>query len=165
MKVKAITVIWILLTFVFATFAQEKPKTETKSTEIEIVSLPNTANSWIINIHQRGGIMGIHKLLLAINSDGKYVCGESGKVKTLASTETKFLELAELIKPLDSDIFLKPIIEEFAYCSDCLYSTLSFRRNKEKVKDGEIVEVASKQTVVPTAKEISEKVWKTVSCE
>lgn len=162
MKVKSLALVFIVLSLAFSTFAQEKEKS---TTETEIVSLPNSPNSWIINIHQRGGIMGIHKLLLAINSDGKYVCGENGKVKNLEPNDKNFLELAELLKPQKTDILLQTINEEFAHCNDCLYSTLSFRQQKEKLKDGEIVETSSKQTVEPTAKEISKKVWKTVKCD
>lgn len=162
MKVKTLALFLIVLSLAFPSIAQEKEKT---STETESVSLPNSPNSWIINIHQRGGIIGIHKLLVALNSDGKYVCGENGKTKSILQTDQNFLDLAKLIKPIENDIFFKTINEEFAYCNDCLYSTLSFCQQKEKVKDGEIVEASSKKTVEPTAKEISEKVWKTVKCD
>lgn len=158
MKVKLIVLILILTTF--SIVAQEKD-----SKPIETVSLPETPNSWIINIHQRGGFMGVHRLLLTINSDGKYACGENGKTQTITKNDRSFSELSELIKPIQNDIILKTINEAFESCNDCLYSTFSFRRNKEKVNDGEIVEVSAKQPNVPTAKEVSEKVWKTVKCD
>lgn len=156
MKIKTITL--LLLLSALSVFAQEK-------TENEIVSLPDATNSWIINIHQRGGILGIHKLLVAINSEGKYACGENEKVKILALSDAKFVELADLVKPLKEDIFLRAINENVAYCNDCLYSTLSFRQQREKVTDGEIVSASSRKNTDSAVKEIAQKIWKTVNCD
>jgi hypothetical protein len=162
MNFKTLPFLLILLSLSFPIFSQDKEKLPL---ELETVSLPKSPNAWIINIHQRGGLLGIHKLLVAINSDGKFACGENGKAQTILQDDKNFLELAELIKPIQDDIFLKTINKAFESCDDCLYSTFSFRRKKEKVKDGEIVEVSAKQTNPPTAKEVSEKVWKTVKCD
>lgn len=162
MKAKTLAFLLILLSLSFPIFSQDKKKLPL---ELETVSLPNSPNSWIINIHQRGGLIGIHKLQLAVNSEGKYACGENGKTKTIPQNDKNFLELSELIKPIQADIFLKTINEAFESCNDCLYSTFSFRRRKEKEKDGEIVNVSAKQINHPTAKEVSEKVWKTIKCD
>lgn len=165
MRVKIFALLLVLFTFTSIAISQNKPKEEKSSPDSEKVSLPDSPNSWIINIHQRGGFVGVHKLLLAINSDGKYACGENAKIKMTPANDSDFLELAELIKPIENDIFFKIINESLELCNDCLFSTFSFRRQKEKAKDGEIAEASAKQAISPTAKEVSEKLWKTVKCD
>lgn len=165
MRIKIIAFLIFSLISTFSVFSQDKPNQEKSAVEAETVSLPDSPNSWIINIHQRGGIIGIHKLLLSINSDGKFACGEEGKIKSINENDKNFMELAEFIKPIQEDIIFKIINEAFESCNDCLYNTFSFRRNKEKVKNGEIVEVSAKQNNTPTAKEVADKVWKTIKCD
>lgn len=165
MRVKTVALIFVLFTFTAFSFSQDKLNPEKLPIDLETVSLPDSPNSWIINIHQKGGFAGVHKLLLAINSEGKYACGENGKTKTIPTDEQNFVELTKLIKPIENDIFFKIINEALESCNDCLFNTFSFRRNKEKTKDGKIVETATRHTISPTAKEISEKVWQTVKCD
>ena len=165
MRINLIAALLLLLTFASSAFSQDTPKEEKLPIDLETVSLPDSPNSWIINLHQRGGFVGVHKLLLAINSEGKFACGENAKTRMIPTNDQNFLELSELIKPIEDDIFFKIINESLEYCNDCLFSTFSFRRNKEKAKDGGIVEISTKKASSPTAKEVTEKVWKTVKCD
>ncbi|MBX7171225.1 MAG: hypothetical protein K1X72_09715 [Pyrinomonadaceae bacterium] len=162
---------FIILFFVFPTFclAQESPSDpEIPKKPITIpnsvVLLPNSPESWAINLHKQGGIIGINNLLVAINSNGQYLCENETQYKTVSIDKPPFTELSEMIDKVTDNISAKPINESLAYCNDCIYNTLSFYRNKPDVKT--FTEDYANYFVpdAPTVKEIYVKVWQVTKC-
>lgn len=143
----------------------EVPKKEILTNPAPIILLPNTPDSWAINLDKKGGILGNYKLLVAINSNGQYVCGSDDKMKTVSITKTSFLELAEMVDKFTENIYSRPINEALTYCNDCIYNSLSFYRNVPDVKTIEANYYFQQNTDVPTMREVFAKVWQVTKCD
>lgn len=161
----------IILFFIFPTFClgQDSPPDAEIPKKIitipsAVVLLPNSPDSWAINLHKQGGIIGISNLLVAINSNGQYLCENETKTKTVSIDKSPFIELAEMMEKVTDNISAKPINESLTYCNDCLYNTLTFYRNKPDAKTFTEDYANFFISDAPTIKEIYVKVWQVTKC-
>lgn len=178
------TILSIFLFSIF-TFAQDDPKKEENPTtplpEITPVTypivfppilLPETSDSWTINIHTEGGIMGIRYLSLALNSAGKYQCGEKGELRAIPTNSESFLEVDKAVKTFQTSFYSKSLSDRSLYCNDCLYSSLSLyltakteKKDEDTQKDKTEKEDENQtKTEIPDVRDIYTKVLKTVDC-
>lgn len=161
----------LLLSPIFA-LAQNSPNNENPDPKKEILTnpaplilLPNTPDSWAINLNKQGGILGTYNFLVAINSNGQFLCGDDDKMRSVSVTTTSFLELSEMVDKFTENIYSKPINEALTYCNDCIYNSLSFYRNKPEEKTIAANYHSQPTSDAPTVKEVFAKVWQVTKCD
>lgn len=161
--------LFIFLLFSTISFAQDTSNTEPEKSPsagityppiFAAILLPEQENSWSVNIYIEGGIVGSSDLVVALNSNGKYQCGEEGSVNSIPLTNKSFLEVAQAVKTIQTSFYSKNITTDADSCNDCLYSSLSFYRHSQKDKE----QKPQPQTDLPNVKDIYQKVLKAVDC-
>lgn len=131
------------------------------------ILLPEKPDSWAISVHTEGGIMGIKYLVLALNSEGKYQCGEKGEVKDLGLNNESFLEIKKLAKTFQTSFYSKYLSEKSNYCNDCLYNSISLylTAKTENTSEAKKDETSQLLPEVPSLQFFYRKVFETVDCK
>lgn len=93
--------------------------------------LPESKNSRFISVTSKDGFTGGTRLLAAVNSDGNYLCSTHRNFTKQTIAKDIIDSLFQTINGFDFDKFATGNVKKIEFCSDCAYTTLTFR-NAEK---------------------------------
>lgn len=128
--------------------------------------LPEYKDSWTISIKSSGGIMGITRIVAAINSDGKYLCSNQKSKLLEAPQQNSFNKLFDLVRQTDFSLLKKNKKDLTFICNDCILTTVtySFRPKKSRIKTFQFTS-ASYSFIDGDFKNLYEGILNTTDCQ